>query len=275
LPVQSQDLGGGLLFYLNMNVDLALIGRQLGVTPLGYYQNARSLTDEVRSRIAIPLQRVLFPAFSAIQHDRVRLQESMTRSGRILAAIIFPIGVGLSSVSRELVPILYGDKWLPMIPVLTMLGLSIALRGSTAIITPVFNAMNRVGLALKYNLVGTMLVVAGIVIALPYGLESVSIAIAITSLYSIVTFRVGLGLIGLRSRHLWTILGPPAVASIIMWISISIFRDLSHDWPYRQAYHLVAHTLLGAFIYSIFLNVISFQYFTDFKLLAAKILGRS
>ncbi|PLW81518.1 lipopolysaccharide biosynthesis protein [Kineobactrum sediminis] len=268
--------GGGLLFYLNMNVDLALIGRQLGATPLGYYQNARSLTDEVRSRIAIPLQRVLFPAFSAIQHDRVRMQDSVMRSARILAAIIFPIGFGLSSVSRELVPILYGDKWLPMIPILTMLGLSIALRGSTAIITPVFNAMNRVGLALKYNLFGTMLVVTGIVIALPYGLEAVSIAIAITSLYSVVTFRIGLGLIGLRSRHLWKILGPPAVASILMWISISIFRGLSHDWswPYTQAHLLVAHMLLGVFIYSIFLNVISFQYFKDFKILATKILGR-
>jgi len=56
--------GSNILYFINMNLDLLLIGRQLGATPLGYYQNARSLTDEIRARIAMPLQHVLFPAFA-------------------------------------------------------------------------------------------------------------------------------------------------------------------------------------------------------------------
>src|SRR5690606_2580634 len=77
-------MGNTFLYYLMMNVDLLLIGRQLGASMLGYYQNARSLTDEIRGRIAMPLQRVLFPAFSAMQADRDRLRQSVLKSSRIL-----------------------------------------------------------------------------------------------------------------------------------------------------------------------------------------------
>ena len=143
--------GNGLLYYINMNVDIFLIGRTLGATSLGYYQNARSLTDEVRGRIAMPLQRVLFPAFSALQADLGRLQTSVIRAGRLLAAIIFPIGIGLSAVANELVPVLYGEQWLEMIPILSFLGISAAVRGSTAIASPLFNSRNQVPLALKFN----------------------------------------------------------------------------------------------------------------------------
>ena len=53
----SSYFGGGLLFYVNMNVDLPMIGRQLGAGPLGYYQNARALTDDIRARIAMPFSK--------------------------------------------------------------------------------------------------------------------------------------------------------------------------------------------------------------------------
>ncbi len=44
--------GSGILYYLNSNVDLFLVGRMLGATSLGIYQNARSLTQEINARMA-------------------------------------------------------------------------------------------------------------------------------------------------------------------------------------------------------------------------------
>ncbi len=261
----------GFLYYINTNLDLILIGRFLGANALGYYQNARSLTDEIRGRIAMPLQRVLFPAFSAIQADRERLQQTVLRSARLLAAIIFPVGLGLSAVAEELVPVLYGDQWLAMIPVLGLFGVSAALRGATAISPPLFNSQNRVGLALKYSCVGTALMVMGILIGIPHGVVGVSIAVACSSLYSLVTFRAGLALIGLSVRHVIQVLGLPALAATVMWLFIAALRPISTEWIKGQASLLFVHVFVGGLVYSLTLHLFSRQYFRDFLDLGKKL----
>lgn len=256
-------LGNGLLYYINMNIDLLLIGRSLGATPLGHYQNARSLTDEIRGRIAMPLQRVLFPAFSALQADLGRLQASVIRSGRLLAAIIFPTGIGVAAVANELVPVLYGEQWLEMIPILSLLGISAAVRGSTAIASPLFNSRNQVPLALKFNSISALLTVAAVLIALPHGINAVTFGVMLTSCYSLVTFRMGLGLIELHNKAVFTILGFPAFASAIMWLTIHWVRDYSHDWLSSPIAVLFFHVTLGAVIYALTLHIFSRSYLRD------------
>lgn len=261
----SSYFGGGLLYYANMNLDLLLIGRQLGAAQLGYYQNARSLTDEIRSRIAMPLQRVLFPAFSAMQNERERLQQMVLRSSRMLAAVVIPLGVGVSAVAQELVPVLYGPKWLAMVPVISMFGLSAALKASTAIATPLFNSHDRVSLSLKYNIVSTTMMVFGIWLALPYGIETVSMAVVGISLYSLLPFRAAFGLIGLKNRHIAQVLGPPFLASLVFWIFVAFIRPHSTNWVSNIGILLMLHIMLGAAIYLIALFFFSKHLLNDFK----------
>ena len=189
--------GNTALYFVNMNLDLLLIGRQLGAASLGFYQNARSLTDEIRGRIAMPIQQVLFPAFSALQDDRPRFQQLVMRAGRLLAAVVVPIGFGVSANAQELVLVLYGEQWRPMIPVMATFGLSAALRASTAIASSLFNANDRVGLAFRYNVWSMLLTIGGVLLAMPHGIEAVAAAVALTSLYALVPYRAALRLIGL------------------------------------------------------------------------------
>lgn len=270
----SSYLGNTILYYINMNIDVLLIGRQFGASALGVYQNARSLTDEVRGRIAMPLQRVLFPAFSAIQADHQRLQQSVLRSARLLAAIIFPIGIGLSAVAPELVPVLYGNQWLSMIPILSMLGISAAIRGSTAIASPLFNSQNQVALSFRYNVISTVLLVTSVISTLSFGLQIVAAAIAANAAFSIITFRVAFGLIGLRTRHVLKVLTPPTAASSVMWATISLLRQTSINYDIDIALVLPLLILSGAISYSISLIIISREYFSEFTILAKKLLNK-
>lgn len=267
--------GGGLLFYANTNVDLLLIGRGLGATSLGYYQSARGLTDEIRARIAMPLQRVLFPAFSAVQHERERLQQMLLRSGRMIAAVVFPLGVGVAATAQELVPTLYGPQWLQMVPVMSLFGLSAALKASTAIATPIFNANDRVGLAMRYNAISTVGLVAAVWIALPHGIQAVALAVVIVSLYALVPFRVALGLVGLRNRHVVEILGAPLMASSAMWAAVTLVRPFSSNLFTATASLLALHALIGAIVYILCLHLQSRRYLSDVRMLAQKVLPRA
>lgn len=261
----SSYFGGGLLYYANMNVDLLLIGRQLGATPLGYYQNARALTEEIRARIAMPLQHVLFPAFAAIQGNREQMQQMVLRGGRMLAAVVVPMGVGTSAVAHELVPVLYGPKWLAMIPVMSMFGLSAALRASTAIAGPILYSHNRVGLALKYNVVSSLMMAVGIWFTLPYGINTVAMTVAAVSLYNLLPFRAALGVIGLHNHHVGQILARPFLASAVLWAFVTLLRPFSVGWVENAGALLVFHITLGGFVYFFTLHFLSRQYLADFK----------
>ena len=266
---------GGFLFYVNSNIDLFIIGRSLGATALGYYQNARSLTDEVRYRMAVPLQRVLFPAFSSLQGNLGWLQVSVLRSGRLLAAIVFPIGIGIAAVADELVPVLYGDKWLAMIPALKLLGISTAIRASASVATPLFNSQDRVGLALRYSIVGSVIMVIAIVAASPWGVEAVAGAVALSSLYSLVGYHAGLRLINLGWPALWSMLGPPAVASAIMWLTIEGARNVLAGHISHVSIGLAIYVALGAVVYALTVVIISRSLLDDLKSVLAKLVRPS
>lgn len=268
-------LGNSMLYYISMNIDVMLIGRQLGAQALGYYQNSRSLTDEVRARLAMPLQRVLFPAFSALQADRGRMQQSVVHSGRLLAAVIVPVGFGISAVADELVPVLYGPQWLDMIPVLSMFGLSAAVRGSTAIASSLFNSRDRVGLGFRYNVVGTIILIVAVLVTLPHGIATVSAGVAAASLYSLISFGASLRLIGLGGKNVWLILGPPAASAILMWLSIYFGRPYVMTWLDTQSMRLFVLIGFGAVVYGLVLHATSRQYLKDFIDLARRLVKSS
>lgn len=255
--------GNTVLYYLNTNLDLLLIGRQLGATPLGYYQNARSLTDEIRARIAMPIQHVLFPAFSALQSDRARFQQLVLRAGRLLAAVVIPIGFGVSANAAELVLVLYGEKWQSMTPVMSMFGLSAAVRAATAISSPLFNANDRVGLALRNNIIGTLLMVGGVLATIPYGVEAVAVSVALTTLYALVGMHLAFGLIDLHLRDMLQMLAPPTVASTAMWLATAALRQAGGD--IGPGVRLLLQVALGALVYVGVLHLLSRQYLRDFR----------
>lgn len=271
--ISGSYLGNGFLYYINMNIDVILVGRGLGAGALGYYQNARSLTDEIRGRIAMPLQRVLFPAFSALQGDLGRLQASVLRSGRLLAAFMMPVGFGVAAVADELVPVLYGEKWLAMIPILKMFGISAAIRSSTAIASPLYNSQNKVALGFKLNVVGTLLTIGAVYFSIPHGINSVAIAIAVSSMYVMVTFIVGIRLIGMNWRHLSQIFAVPTFASGAMWLAIDYVRPVVASADFGEHLGLPLLIGFGAAVYAMLLFAVSPAYWQELRSLIKKFTG--
>jgi len=274
LRLSSFYFMGGVLYYVNMSADLILIGRYLGATSLGYYQNARSLTDEIRARFAAPLQNVLFPAFSSIQGQTANLQALFLRSGRILATIIFPVGFGVSATAADLVTVLYGDKWQQMIPMVSLFGLAAAIRGSTAIAGPLLNGSGRVGLALKYNLFNTLLMLLGVAITLQYGIVAVAVAVTISSTFPLIVYRLGLNVIGLNMRHMFWILGPPFAAASVMWMVIVSLHPLATSILSGGPFRLLALVAIGIAVYPLVLLIISRQHLIDLRQVMDKLLQR-
>ncbi|MDR1853397.1 MAG: lipopolysaccharide biosynthesis protein [Azoarcus sp.] len=260
----SGYMGNMALFYVNMNLDLFLIGRRFGADALGYYQNARSLTDEVVGRLVMPLQRVLFPALSSMQHDLPRLRNSVLKSSGLLAALMCPVGFGIAAAAPEIVPALYGGKWLAMIPVLAMLGVRTALRSCGAIATTLFYSQDKVALSFRYRVIEMVLLAVSVVAALPYGLTVTAAVIAANSLFAVFMLLMGLKLIGLGGRDLIRLLACPLVASLVMWGALVGLRAALPADGLNALTRLLATVACGALVYGATLTLLSRQYWRDF-----------
>lgn len=241
--------GNGILFYINANLDIVLVGRLLGATALGHYQNARSLTDEVRIRMVQPVQRVLFPAFSAIQNEPGRFSEGILRSGRLLALVFMPVGFGIAAVAEELVPLLYGEQWLAMIPVLQVIAIGSGVGAAASVGSPIFNATDRLGLSFRLYLMSTVIAVMVTVIGSHWGLMGIAYAKWVITVVALAFFRVALGLVQLRWRHLFNMIGAPFACALVMFGVVLLARDAVHAEVAALPWRLACLVLLGAAVY--------------------------
>lgn len=263
--------GNGILFYINSNLDFLLIGRTLGASMLGQYQNARSLTDEVRVRMVQPLQRVLFPAFSAIQNNADRFRDGVLLSGRLLAMTFIPMGFGVAAVAPELVSVLYGVQWLPMIPILQVISIATGLGAAASIGSPIFNATNRIGLSFQLYFISTLLTVAFMLFGSQWGLMGIAWSRLALAAVSLVFFRISLGLVNMRTQHIWQMMGPPCIAAGLMWWLLGMARDWVHTWFMSSSAQLGGLIVLGVAFYVATSLVISPQHVRDVKEVASKL----
>jgi O-antigen/teichoic acid export membrane protein len=247
-------LAGGLVYYFSMNIDLVLVGRNYGAATLGLYQNARSLADELRARIANPLAQTLFPAFSAIQSEPEKLRDLFTRSGRLLATIIFLFGAIISSGANEIVLILYGPKWIDMENMIILFGFAAAARGATALASPLLNASNRTGLVLKYHIAGTLIQTLALTLAIPHGISAASAATAVAASFSLVTYHAALRSFGMNLKDMSRMLGPPIIASGIAFIVATEFRPLVEQFTAIPRLGIISATVILTYASTLFLS---------------------
>lgn len=127
----------GFLEFLSTNADTAAVGRFAGPDPLGLYNRANLIGELPVYYLSNALSRVLFPAFSSVQHDLNRLGSAYLSAVSLMAALIVPTTAGMAVASREIVLVVLGSQWEGAIPVLPWLAAAsaVSLVGHFAAVT--------------------------------------------------------------------------------------------------------------------------------------------
>ena len=95
---------------------------------LGYYEKSYRLMMLPLQNITHVISPVMHPVFSNFQDDPLKLALSYEKVIRILAFIGFPLSVLLWFCAKEITLILFGDQWLPSVPVFQILSLSVGIQ---------------------------------------------------------------------------------------------------------------------------------------------------
>lgn len=112
---------GKIVNTLNWKFDQLLIGSHLGNKALGFYTVGDNLAAMPTREAIQPLESTLFPGFSHIVDDKVRLRSAYVKAQTLITAVALPLGVGFALVAHPLILLLMGEKWLPAVQVIQVI----------------------------------------------------------------------------------------------------------------------------------------------------------
>jgi len=96
-------------------------GTVLGPTALGYYSRAYEMAQYPERVLATPITSVFFSTYAAVQQDREELSKAFFRSSSFLIRFGLLMAVVLLAAAPEVVLILFGEIWLPIVPVFRLM----------------------------------------------------------------------------------------------------------------------------------------------------------
>lgn len=149
-----------VLEYVGLNLDTFAVGRYATAAILGQYSRAFVLVGIPVRQLNHGLATVLLPSFSKLQDDVQRLRRAYVGGVSAAAAIIVPLCAGMAVASREIVLVVLGPQWEPVIAILPLIALASALGALThfaAIVAEAQAELNK-----KFVLQGSYVVLLGL-----------------------------------------------------------------------------------------------------------------
>jgi len=135
----------------NRKLDEFIVGGQAGTAAMGNYFIASDVATAPAEEVVLPMSRGIFPVYSRQQNDRERLAESFFTVLRSTAYLCVALGLGVSAVAPELVPLLLGKQWLPVVPLMHWLGIWGAFMGVALALDPLLLATGRAALLASFK----------------------------------------------------------------------------------------------------------------------------
>jgi O-antigen/teichoic acid export membrane protein/glycosyltransferase involved in cell wall biosynthesis len=117
-------MGANLLDQLSGGLDMVLVGRLMGPLSLGYYSLSSQTATYVPRGLGNVLSTVVFSTLARVQDQAVSLRSACLRLSRTCALLAAPLLVGLAVLAPDLVPAVFGPKWIPSIVPLQLLALA-------------------------------------------------------------------------------------------------------------------------------------------------------
>lgn len=211
----------GLLYTANSNLFYLIVGKYFSATELGYYSRADQFKNLPSSNITGIISRVSFPVLASIQDDNIKLKNGYKKLIISTMYITFVLMIGMASISKAMVIVLIGDKWLPSVPYLQLLCFVGMLFPLHALNLNLLQVKGRSDLFLKLEIIKTFFLIPVIFVGILFGVEAMIIGMILTSLISffINSFYSG-RLINYNSfEQLWDIL-PSFFVALLMGLIV-------------------------------------------------------
>jgi len=237
-----------VILFISRTQDL-IISHALGAGAVGVYRTAWKSTELIAQGTITPFSTVALPTLAKLQAEPDAFRRAYLRIVAISGAISFPCIVGFGLLASDLIPLIYGAKWAPSIPVAQVLTFLVVPYALNFFADPALTALGRSGVIVRLaavQLVGTVVFCS---LAAPFGLRAIAIAYVVRSYLTLALqlwlFQRSTGVVA--TKVLKSIL-PQVIAAAAMAGAVFAFSTqreaFANGWLY-----VVCAVLLGAAVY--------------------------
>jgi O-antigen/teichoic acid export membrane protein len=263
-----------LAIFARQNTDYIVVGRAFGANTLGFYSMAFRLGDLTFWAIADPVARVTFPSFTRTRAEGGDVRGTFLTVLRLVALVSCPLGVLLSATAEPFTDAVFGERWLPMIGPLAVLGIWAAIRPVETTLNWLLNSVEQARVVGVFSVLVLVPLVPAFIVAGALGdITTVAYVVLGDVLVSLVFMSVMVARRGqVRYVDQWRSVAPVVIACLPAW---ALARGVSHWLDGAPAgVTLVAAVAAGAAVYLLALMVIAPGLLKDALRQIGRTLGR-
>ena len=102
-------------------ITVFFVGGVFDTKTLGYFSRSQSFSSFIMQTVTMPITNVMFPHFSKLQDNIQKIKKHLIFSNNTIAFIVTSIVTVLYFWGGEIIILLFGDKWLPSVPIFKIL----------------------------------------------------------------------------------------------------------------------------------------------------------
>lgn len=175
-------LGVSLLRTLRNNLDYLIVGRFISIKELGIYFFGFNAGLGISLSFINAINSAILPHLCASRSDWSEFKRAYWSSLKTISLTIVPFVLFQSSLAHFYVPIVFGQKWEPAIPIVIMICLSAIPRPFADAASQLVVAIGKPHLDLRWNVIFTFIFTIAILIGVHwkvYGMEVYGVAASV------------------------------------------------------------------------------------------------
>jgi PST family polysaccharide transporter len=216
-----QVTGTNAANWLIENVDRLLVNRLWGVTALGEYSAAGTLSRAPANFLMNSMQSVTFASASRVQDDLPRMARSYLALLGLITLITCPLFALLAVHAESVVHLAYGERWIHAAPLFAAFCVGIPFYAVLSLTGPLLWALDSVRQQMAIELAGALLIalgymaLAGTSLAHAVWLIPAVYALRAASMYSLLASRLKVD----HRKTLRAVFGGLALAVIVLFVA--------------------------------------------------------
>ncbi|HET7301484.1 MAG TPA: lipopolysaccharide biosynthesis protein [Oleiagrimonas sp.] len=179
-------LMANLLNTISLRLQSLLIGKMFDSRALGYYTLAQNTQMAPAQFMSGVLNRVGLPVFSTVADQREKLVAALRLSLRVAIFVFVPCMIGIAVVAKPLIVMLYGARWTPAAPLLSILAVSATFWPLHVLNLAAIGAQGRSDLIFRLELIKRVFSIGLIVACSPGGPIAIAWAVLASSVFAVV-----------------------------------------------------------------------------------------
>jgi O-antigen/teichoic acid export membrane protein len=167
-----------------------VIGRVLGMTPVGFYSRASGLALMVERFFGSAVNSISGPILGQFHRSGASLKPSVLKLTDLVLLACWPALAAIAVEAETAVLFFYGDQWLPVVPLLQALCLARGIQLIVSQASPIYLAGHALGLQTRNEALIQVANFTILMVSVRFGLEAIAWARCVFSVY-IVAIHLG------------------------------------------------------------------------------------